>query len=253
MASPKQAKVEFQLRWVLLLASGGVLYTLRNHRLLLAIYVSLVIIGVLLYALWLPRRVMAAEKKFSREAMRLLSKDDVAGLEGLARKQWLIRRFGRRFIIPDTLAMAASASGEHEMARQLYLDAARDAPPDERLRIELNLARTEYTLDRFDTAEGRLRAILARRANLSQAQGLLGQILVAKRESLPEAARLLESAVDACDPRSMGALQLALAEALARSGQSPEVALSAAAAAGISSDAVEGVRRLSSNHSATRG
>lgn len=215
MAAPNQAKVEFQLRWVLLLASAGVLYTLRNHRLLLAIYVSVVIIGVVLYALWLPRRVMSAEKKFSREAMRLLSKDDFDGLDGLARKQWLIRRFGRKFIIPDTLAMAASAAGKHEMARQLYLDAVRDAPPAERLRIELNLARSEFTLDKHDTAEGRLRAILARRPELSQAQGLLGQILVAKNESLSEAARLLEEAIDACDPRELSKLEAALAKARA--------------------------------------
>ena len=241
------------MRWVLLLASAGVLYTLRNHRLILAIYVSVVILGVLLYAFWLPRRVAMAEKKFSREALRLLSKDDFGGLDGLARKQWLVRRFGRKFIIPDTLAMAASAAGEHEMARQLYLDAARDAPPDDRLRIELNLARSEFTLGKHDTAEGRLRSILARRSNLSQAQGLLGQILVAKKESLTEAIRLLEMAVDACDPRTLGTLQLALAEAQARSGQSPDAALSAASAAGASDEAVAGVRRLESSHSATRG
>ncbi|MGK0360535.1 MAG: putative membrane protein, partial [Bradymonadia bacterium] len=102
MVAPKQAKVEFQLRWVLLLASAAVLYTLRNHRLLLAIYVAVVIIGAVLYAVWLPKRALSAEKKFSREAMRLLSKDDFGSLDGLARKQWLIRRFGRRFIIPDT-------------------------------------------------------------------------------------------------------------------------------------------------------
>ena len=249
----KQGKVEFQMRWVLLLVSAGVLYTLRNHRLILAIYVSVVIIGVLLYAFWLPRRVMATEKKFSREALRLLSKDDFGGLDGLARKQWLIRRFGRRYIIPDTLAMAASAAGEHEMARKLYLEAVRDAPPDDRLRMELNLARSEYTLERYDTAEGRLRAILARRPNLSQAQGLLGQILVAKTESLPEAAGLLAEAIDACDPRMLGELQLALAEALARSGQSPDAALSAASSAGVSSDEVERIARLSKSQSATRG
>jgi tetratricopeptide (TPR) repeat protein len=248
-----ESKVEFQPRWILLLLSAGVLYTLRNHRLLLAIYVGLVIIGVLLYALWLPRRVQLAEKRFSREALRLLARDDLAGLDGLAKRQWLIRRFGRKYLIPDTLAMAASAADEHAMARQLYLEAMRDAPPDERMRIELNLARSEHVLGQLDTAEGRLRSLLARRPALSQAQGQLGQILVAKGESLSEAAELLNVAVEACDPRMMAALQLARAEALARTGQASDSALSAAASAGADEAEVARVKRLSRSQSATRG
>lgn len=246
-------KVEFQLRWVLLLASAGVLYTLRNHIVLLAIYVGLVIAGVLLYALWLPRRVRVAEKRFSREALRFLAKDDLAGLDALAKRQWLVRRFGRAFIIPDTLAMAASATGEHALARALYLEAGRTAPAEERLRIDLNLARSELALGEYDTAEGRLRAVLARRPKLAQAQGLLGTVLVRKGESPREAARLLESAVEACDPRERLDLHLAWIEALVQSGQSVESARSAAKAAGASDEALADLTRRSSSQSATRG
>lgn len=248
-----ESKLEFQPRWILLLASAGVLYTLRNHRLLLAIYVGVVIVGVALYAFWLPRQVHRAEKRFSREALRLLARDDLQGLDGLARRQWLIRRFGRKYLIPDTLAMAASAAEEHSLARQFYLEAMRDAPPDERMRIELNLARSEHELGQLDTAEGRLRSVLARRPALSQAQGQLGQILVAKGESLAEAAELLTVAVEACDPRMMAALQLARAEALARTGQASASALSAAASAGAGAGDIERVRRLSKSQSVTRG
>lgn len=249
-------KVEFQLRWVLLLASAGVLYLLRNHIVLLAIYVGLVITAVLLYALWLPRRVQIAEKRFSREALRFLARDDLEGLDGLASRQWLIRRFGRQFIIPDTLAMAATATGRNDLARELYLQASRAAPPDERLRIDLNLARAETELGALDTAEGRLRAVLARRPNLAQAQGQLGRVLVLKSESHAEAAQLLEAAVDACDPRERGRLYLSLAEARARLDQpveSVEAALSTAAAAGADEAEVARIRRLSTSHSATRG
>lgn len=246
-------KVEFQLRWVLLLASAGVLYTLRNHIVLLAIYVGLVIAGVLLYAFWLPRRVRVAEKKFSREALRFLARDDLEGLDGLAKRQWLIPRFGRQYIIPDTLAMAATATGRHDLARELYLQAGRSAPPDERLRIDLNLARAETELGELDTAEGRLRAVLARRPALAQAQGQLGRVLVLKGESLAEAARLLEEAIGACDPRERGVLHLSRAEALARLGQPADAALSSAVSAGADAGAVERIRRLSSSQSATRG
>ncbi|MEZ4473730.1 MAG: hypothetical protein R3F60_23655 [bacterium] len=247
-------KVEVQDRWLLLLGSAAVLYTLRNHRVALAIYVSLVIGGVLLYALWLPRRVHLAERRFSRDALKHLTLNDFSGLDALARRQWLIRRFGRKHLIADTLAVAAAASGNHAAARSLFLEALKDAPPDDRLRIELNLASSEQKLGELSAAEGRLRSILARRPGLGSAQARLGRVLVARGEELGEAAALLAAAVETCDPRELPAVHLARAEALLGAGQpGVEAALASARAAGASAEDLERVERLASSHSATRG
>ncbi|MCB9547089.1 MAG: hypothetical protein H6706_14750 [Myxococcales bacterium] len=247
-------KVEVQYRWLLLLGSAGVLYTLRNHRIALAIYVAAVVIGVALYAFWLPRRVAIAERRFSRDALKHLTLNDFSGLDALARRQWLIRRFGRRHLVPDTLAVAAAASGNHGAARSLFLEALQTAPADERLRIELNLASSEQKLGELSAAEGRLRSILARRPGLGAAQASLGRVLVTRGEELGEAAALLEAAAESCDPRELPAVHLARAEALARSGQpGADAALASARAAGAPEAELERVGRLASSQSATRG
>ncbi len=253
-------KVEFQLRWLWLLASAGVLYALRHHRVLLALYVALVILGVALFVFWLPRQVAQAERKFSRDALKHLTLNDFRGLDALAKRQWLLRLFGRKHVIADTLAVAAAATGEHATARILFTEALQTAPPTERLRIELNLAAAEEKLGELASAEGRLRSILARRPGIGQAQALLGRILLKKGEELAEAATLLGLAAETCDPRELPNVHLARAEALARSGQpGVEGALAAARAAGASAEAcerlltIEHAERRARSQSATRG
>lgn len=248
-------KVEIHRRWVLLFASCVVLLILREHRLLLTLYVAVVVAGLLLYAFWLPRRVAAAETRFHREALRLLASGDHDGLRALAGRQWLLRRFGRPHVIPHGLALAAGAAGDREAERRHYLEALRSAPGDERTRIELNLAGAELATGHLDAAEGRYRAVLRRRPDLSVAVAGLGRVLLAKGESLDEAADLLRRAVEASDARERPALQLALAEALVRSGQTGwETLLEAARASGaVSADEVSRVEVLASSQSATRG
>lgn len=247
-------KVEFQLRWLWLLASAGVLYALRHHRILLALYVALVIIGVALFVFWLPRQVVHAERKFSRDALKHLTLNDFRGLDALAKRQWLLRRMGRKHVIADTLAVAAAATGEHATARILFTEALQTAPPNERLRIELNLAAAEEKLGELASAEGRLRSILARRPGIGQAQALLGRILLKKGEELAEAATLLGLAAETCDPRELANVHLGRAEALARSGQpGVEGALAAARAAGASPEAIEQAERRAKSQSAIRG
>ena len=245
-------KVEFQLRWLWLLASAGVVYALRHHRWLLALYVALVILGVVLFVFWVPRQVVQAERKFGRDALKFLTLNDFRGLDALAKRQWLLRRFGRQHVIHDTLAVAAAATGDHASARTLFLEALKTTPPPERLRIELNLATAEEKLGELAAAEGRLRSILARRPGLGQAQALLGRILLARGEDLAEAAVLLGQAAETCDPRELSTVHLARAEALSRSGQpGVEGALAAARAAGASEEAVAAARAKS--QAVTRG
>jgi len=233
-------KVEVQYRWLLLLASAALLYVLRHNRLLLAIYVAVVVVGVALFVLWLPRHLHTVERRFSRDALKLLTVNDFSGLDALAKRQWLLRRFGRRHVVPDTLGVAAAAIGEHKSARTLFTEALQSAPPEERLRIELNLAAAEEKLGELASAEGRLRAILARRPKLGQAQALLGRILVAKGEELGEAAELLAQAAETCDPRELGVVHLARADALIRAGKPGAAgALAAARAAGADPKAIE--------------
>jgi tetratricopeptide (TPR) repeat protein len=248
-------KVEIQYRWLLVLASCVVLFLLRDHRLALTIYVAAVTVGIALFLFWLPRRVVVAESRFLREMLRLLAKGDHAALDRVARRQWLIRRFGRPHLIPECRALAAGAAGDHETERRLYLEAVRAAPPEERVRLEVNLAGAELATRHLDEAEGRYRAALHRRPDFTVAMAGLGRVLVAKGEELDEAATLLKRALELSDPRERPLLQLALAEALLRSGQPGwESLLSEARASGsLPAAELERVETLASSQSATRG
>jgi tetratricopeptide (TPR) repeat protein len=216
-------RVEVNYRWLLLLASIVPVLLLRGHRTGLLIYSGVVSVALLALLLWLPRRVADAERRFTRDALRLLSARDPAALEALAARQWLLRTFGRKHVIPETLGLAAAAAGDHELARARYAEALAVAAADERLRIEVNLAGEEFATARFTEAEGRYRAVLRRRPDLSIALANLGRLLVRRaddgaesRETLVEAAEVLERALPLADAREQVALRLLLAEALVR-------------------------------------
>jgi tetratricopeptide (TPR) repeat protein len=247
-------KVEIQLRWLLVLASCVVLFFLRGHRVALSIYVAVVTLGIALFVFWLPKRVAAAEQRFTREMLRSLSKGDHAALDRAARRQWLIRRFGRPHLIPEGRALAAGAAGNHEAERAFYLEAVRSAPPEERVRLEVNLAAAELATKHYDEAEGRYRAALRRRPDFTVAMAGLGRVLVAKNEELGEAVSLLRRALELSDARERPMLQLALAEALVRSGQPGwEPLLAEARAGGVPSEEADRVEALASSQSAMRG
>jgi hypothetical protein len=167
-------RVEINVRWMLVLLSVVPFLVLRSHRAALVGYC--IALSVLLVALliWLPRRLAETERRFTREALRRLAMRDFAGVETLAGQQRLLATFGRRHLIPETLGLAASASGRHEVARQRYAEALAVAAPDERLRLEVNLAGEELATGRLAEAEGRYRTVLRRRPDLPPCAGQPG-------------------------------------------------------------------------------
>ncbi|MFN3198826.1 MAG: hypothetical protein ACE366_10505 [Bradymonadia bacterium] len=248
-----QQGVQIHLRWLVLLASMIVLVLLRRHRVLLTIYVALFCTGSLLYLLWLPKFMASQERKFTREALRLITSGDISGLKALAQRQGLIRRFGRRHVIPDTLAMGAASVGDHEAACHLYAEALQHAPPEDRVRIELNLAAEEVQTGRLDAAEGRYRAILRKRPGQLIAVGQLGRLLV-KKEAFSEAIDHLKQALEMANGSEAAGLKLALAEALILTGDASGQALAQEAGSeGASSEEVSRVLALSSSQRDTRG
>ncbi len=210
--------LELNLKWLWLPASLAVLFVLRSHLLWLSLYVALVIAFVVLWFIVLPKRALDAERTFHRDALRHLAGEDLDGLDRLIEGQWLIRRFGRPHVLPDTMALAAAARGEHEKAYGLYMRALNGAPPEDRPRIELNLAAEELATGRLEAAEGRYRAALARRPELTPARINLARLLVLQGESLREAARLAGEAAEDCDSREKADVLTLRAEALARLG-----------------------------------
>lgn len=211
-------RVQINLRWLWIPASLLILVLLRRHTVWLSLYVAAVMVGLVLWYIVLPKQALAAERTFHREALRHLAGGDLDGVEALAAKQWLLRRFGRQHVLPDTLALAASARGEHEKARQLYGQALRAAPAEERPRIELNLAAEELATGHLESAEGRYRAALARRPDHTPARANLARLLLRRGEDLPEAAQLAGQAATSGDARERAELYLIRAEALARMG-----------------------------------
>lgn len=241
----RRGGLELNLRWLWLPASLAVLFALRHQTVWLTLYVGAVMLGLGLWFVILPRRALAAERTFHRDALRHLAGNDLEGLDALADRQWLLARFGRPHVILDTRALAAAARGEHEKAHGLYTEALRAAPPEERPRIELNLAAEELATGRLESAEGRYRAALARRPDLTPARINLARVLIAQGESLREAARLAAEAVETCDRRERGEVWLLRAEALVRVGDREwRAALAAAGEAGADAEDVARVRAL---------
>ncbi len=239
------ARVQFQLRWFLLTCSLVVLVFLRNERNLLTAYVC-VVVGVLLGYAWLVPRITAqAERRFSRDALQLLAQGRPEEVQALAGRQRAVRWFGRKHLVPDVLGMAASAAGDHEGARKAFLEALRHAPPEERMRIEMNLAAEEMATGRDESAEGRYRALLVRRPALAPALANLGRVLLRGGGAPGEAASLLRRAMDVCDPRDMPNLHADLAEALARAGNPDwRAALAAAREAGVETSRLAQIEAL---------
>lgn len=219
-------RVEVNFRWLLVLLSIVPFLLLRGHRAALLGYCIGLSVLLVVLLLWLPRRVADAERRFSRDALRLLSMRDFAGVEALAKAQRLLTAFGRRHILPETLGLAAAAAGRHEEACAHYTAALAAAPPDERLRIEVNLAGEELTTGRLPEAEGRYRTVLRRRPDLGLALANLGRLLVLRArdpdghnpsQDAAEAVELLRRALPLADSREQSGLHLALVEALQRS------------------------------------
>lgn len=237
--------LELNLKWLWLPASLAVLFLLRTHLVWLSLYVVAVLAFVVLWFIVLPKRAHDAERTFHRDALRHLASEDLDGLDRHIEQQWLIRRFGRPHVLPDTMALAASARGEHEKAYGLYMRALAAAPAEDRVRIELNLAAEERATGRLESAEGRYRATLARRPELTPARINLARLLVEQGESLREAARLAAEAAEDCDRREKPEVLLLRAEALARLGDARwQDAAEAAREAGAAASEIERIAEL---------
>lgn len=223
-------RVEVNVRWILVLLSVVPFLILRGHRTALLGYCIGLSVLLVLTLLYLPRKVAEAERRFSRDALRLLALRDFAGVEALAGRQRLLAAFGRRHVLPEALGLAAAAAGRHEDARTRYAEALAAAAPDERLRIEVNLAGEELATGRLEEAEGRYRAVLRRRPDLLLATTGLARILVARgteTHEFEEAAALLERALPQADARELPGLRLAYATALKRA-RAPRAVVEAA-------------------------
>lgn len=238
-------KVTFHARWFFLACSLLVLFALRNNKLVLSIYVGVVVVGLLTYAWVVPRMVARAERAFARDALQLLSQGRAGEVTALAANQPLLKRFGRKHLVPDMLGMAASADGDHVNARRAFLEALRHAPPEERLRIETNLAAEELATGRTESAEGRYRALLDRRPDLAPALANLGRLLLDGGDGYMEAASYLRRALEVCDPREHPRLRADLAEALLRGGHPDwEDELDAARDAGADPERLAAINQL---------
>lgn len=217
--SAAETKVEINYRWIVLLLSVVPFALLRGHRTALLVYCLVLSALLVALLLWLPRRVAEAERRFTRESLRLLAMQDFEALKRFAGAQRFLATFGRRHLIPETLGLAAAAAGRHEEACEHYGRALAVAPAEERLRVEVNLAGEELATGRLNEAEGRYRTVLRRRPDLPLALGNLGRLLVQRggpREELEEAVELLNRALPMADGREIPVLQAALAQARER-------------------------------------
>ena len=205
--------VEIRYRWLLLLISLVVLVMLRAHPWAMAGYVGTLTVVVALYALLMPKRLLAKERTFRREALRLLAQGETEAMAALAERQWLLRRFGRASLVHEILALAAADAGRHEAACEDYRKALAFAQPSERPRLQLNLAAEELKAGHLDHAEARYRAALSRPGHANLARAGLARTLLAQGDASEEAVTLLRSALDTCTPQDRAAMEQHLAEA----------------------------------------
>ncbi len=170
-------KLEVNYAWLSLLLSLLILLFLWPYKLFLSLY-ALSILLLLSLRLWiLPRRALRAEPRFIQELLRLVSGGEAEQAEVLIDKQWLIRRFGRAFILEEQRALLAKVKGKHEESCQRYRTALKIAPAEAQLRLRLNLAQAELSAGRLERAEALLRQLLKQHPGFGQAQLLLAEIL----------------------------------------------------------------------------
>jgi len=205
--------VEIRYRWLLLLISLVVLVMIRDYPWIMAGYVAVVLAVALTYTILVPRRLIQNEAIFRREALRLLAQNDVEAMRRLTAQQWLLRNFGRADLVHEILALAATASGEHELACAEYRKAMGFAPPDDRARLQLNLAAQELKAGQFDNAEARYRAALNKPRHAHLARTGLARTLLARGDASREAVDLLRHLVENCTPSERESMKASLAEA----------------------------------------
>lgn len=210
-AAPRP-RLEFRPAPLLITVSVVTLVLLRNHRTALLIYAGVVTLSLALAVAFGPRLLDRAERRFNRDALRLLAAADRAGLERLARRQRLLNRLGRRHLVTEMRALAALRLGDPAGAVALYQSAFAEAPARARPRVELNLAEAELAAGMVAAAEGRLRALIERQPDHGRARAALGLSLAQRGEAPEEAIRHLEVALAQADPRAVTALQAALDE-----------------------------------------
>jgi tetratricopeptide (TPR) repeat protein len=205
--------VEIRYRWLLLLISLVVLVLLRAHPWAMASYVGAISLGVGVYALLMPKRLLSKESEFRREALRLLAQGETKAMASLTERQWFLRRFGRASLVHEILALAAAAEDRHEAACDDYRKALALALPRERPRLQLNLAAEELKAGRLDHAEARYRAALSHRGHLNLARVGLARTLLARGDASEEAVNLFRTTLDSCAPQERAAMEQHLAEA----------------------------------------
>ena len=205
--------VEIRYRWLLLLISLVVLVMLRDYPWIMAGYVAFVVLLALTYTVLVPRRLVQRETIFRREALRLLAQQDAEAVRRLTARQWLLKNFGRADLVHEILALAATAAGEHGTACTEYRKAMGFAPPEERARLQLNLAAEELKAGQLDNAEARYRAALTKPRHAHLARTGLARTLLARGDASEEAVDLFRHLVANCNPAERESMETSLAEA----------------------------------------
>ena len=205
--------IEIRYRWLLLLISLVVLVMLRDYPWIMAGYVAFILSLALAYTVLVPRRLVSRETLFRREALRLLAQGDTSAVRELTAKQWLLRNFGRADLVHEILALAATASEEHELACIEYRRAMGFAPPKDRARLQLNLAAEELKSGQLANAEARYHAAMNKPQHAQLARTGLARTLLARGAANEEAVDLFRHLVAHCGPGERAALEANLAEA----------------------------------------
>ena len=154
-------KVEVDIRWLLVLVSGIIMFLLRHQTIALITYVSLVTAGLVLWAALWPKLTQRAYERLHLGSLKCQSDADVSAFERELSKyrwlQWTRYAYG----LDDVRASIAHRKGEHRVAIRLWTSALRSAPNNAVIRLHLNVAKAHVSAGEHHAAEARYRHILA--------------------------------------------------------------------------------------------
>lgn len=129
-----------------------------------------VIIGIAgLHMVVMPRLAARQAKRLERKMILAAQKGQAGELATAVRAAWLVRLYSPRWYVLGRRAWAEFEAGRNEAAETLYEQAAKQAPPAERIRFVANLVTVKRRLGKDRQADALTRQIERHQPGLMRA------------------------------------------------------------------------------------
>ena len=113
-------KFEVDIRWLLVLVSGIIMFLLRHHTMVLMAYVGLVVFGIIVWAALWPKLTKRAYERLHLGSLKCQSDAEVSAFETELNKHAWLRWTRYAYGLDDVRASIAHRKGEYRRAIRLW-------------------------------------------------------------------------------------------------------------------------------------